>query len=135
MRAWVDGAATARPPTGAGQGVTQLDGDRAHSGERQIGRIGGIDLAGHRVEHQGEQLVLVPDAVVQRHHLVAEAAGEGTHAEGVEPVGVGDGDGVTHRSPPWSAGFVARRSMVPAGDADPWHTSKVQCTLADVHCT
>jgi hypothetical protein len=51
---------------------------------------GQLDLGEHEVDHAVEQLVLVRDVVIERHGAGAEFATQPTHAERLEPFGIGE---------------------------------------------
>ena len=53
------------------------------------------DLGHDRVGHQGQELLLGPDVVIQRHGAGSELGGQAAHRERIDAFGVGDVHGGT----------------------------------------
>ena len=77
---------TENPPGGAEQVL-----ERSLPGVRSDAGLGDLDVAGHPVEHQLEQLVLVAHVLVQRRRPGPQPLGHPAHRHALEPVGVEHG--------------------------------------------
>lgn len=64
--------------------------------------VGQLELARDEVDDAVQDLVLVRDVVVQRHRLDPELPGEPPHAEGLDPLCVGEGEGGAEHPAPCS---------------------------------